>query len=250
MREKILMMNNTIKQQQIEDTYRSALHIALAKNDKNATDYDHYQALALAVRKHLVERWLKTQEKYQEQNPKRVYYLSMEFLLGRSMQNAILNLDIEDSVRDAMMNLGQVLEDLYEQEFDPGLGNGGLGRLAACFLDSLATLDMPAYGCGIRYEFGIFQQLIEDGFQKELPDHWLYLGNPWEIHRPEMRVPVHYYGKVEKYTDSDGEQRSRWIDTEEVLGIPYLTPIPGYNTDTVNSLLLWSALITVIMKKP
>ncbi|MBU0713648.1 glycogen/starch/alpha-glucan phosphorylase [bacterium] len=236
-----MINDNKIKAQKITDAYKNALHMALAKNDKNATDYDHYQALALAIRNHLVERWLRTQDKYKERNVKRVYYLSMEFLMGRALQNAVLNLDLEDSARAAMTSLGQILEDLYEQEFDPGLGNGGLGRLAACFLDSLATLDMPAYGCGIRYEFGIFQQVIEDGYQKELPDHWLYLGNPWEINRPEMRVPVHFYGKVEKYTDSTGEKRSRWIDTEEILGIPYLTPIPGYDTDTVNSLLLWSA---------
>ncbi len=236
-----MVNDNKPKTQIIEDAFKNALHMTLAKNDKNATDYDHYQSLALAIRNQLVERWLKTQEKYRERNVKRVYYLSMEFLMGRALQNAVLNFNLEDSAREAMTNLGLVLEDLYEQEFDPGLGNGGLGRLAACFLDSLATLDMPAYGCGIRYEFGIFQQIIENGYQKELPDHWLYLGNPWEINRPEMRVPVHFYGKVEKYTDSTGEKRSRWIDTEDILGIPYMTPIPGYNTDTVNSLLLWSS---------
>ncbi|MCD6205045.1 MAG: glycogen/starch/alpha-glucan phosphorylase [Candidatus Marinimicrobia bacterium] len=234
-------MENGEKTEQITQSYINALRIALAKNEKTATDYDHYQALALAIRNYLVERWLKTQEKYRQENPKRVYYLSMEFLMGRSLQNAILNMKLEKSSREAMKNVGQKLEDLYEQEFDPGLGNGGLGRLAACFMDSLATLDMPAYGCGIRYEFGIFKQVIENGFQVEMPDNWLYYGNPWEIQRPEMRVPVHFYGKVEKYTDSKGVKRSRWYDTDQVMGIPYLTPIPGYDTDTVNTLMLWSA---------
>ena len=221
--------------------YRQALHLSLAKQDENASPHDIYTALALACRNRLVRRWIETDKHYRQENGKHVYYLSLEFLMGRYLQNAVLNMDIESETRQAMQSLGMALEDIYEGEHDPGLGNGGLGRLAACFLDSMATHDIPACGYGIRYEYGIFQQKIINGYQRELPDQWLARGNPWEIARPEEAVAVHFYGRSEAYHDSNGKLGYRWSDTETVLAMPYDTPVPGHETTTVNTLRLWSA---------
>jgi len=224
----------------LED-FRRVLRLVLARRETMASEYDAYSALALLCRERLIDRWLDTQERHDRQDPKRVYYLSLEFLMGRHLQNAVLNMDLEDAVRGAMQRFGLVLEDLYEQEFDPGLGNGGLGRLAACFLDSMATLDIPAYGYGIRYEFGIFRQELRDGQQVELPDNWLYRGNPWEVCRPEEQVSVRFYGHCESWRDGFGRERRRWVGGDEVLAVPYDTPVPGYGTTTVNTLRLWEA---------
>jgi starch phosphorylase len=221
--------------------YQQTLRLILAKDDDLQTDYDAYLTLALVCREQLVDRWLETQKKHTEENVKRVCYLSMEFLMGRYLQNTVLNMDLEETLRDAMYQQGMVLEDIYEQEFDPGLGNGGLGRLAACFLDSMATNDIPAIGYGIRYEFGIFRQEIRDGFQLEKPDNWLYRGNPWEVSRPEEMVPVGFYGFCESYIDPAGRTRRRWRDRDVVMALPHDTPVPGYGTRTINTLRLWEA---------
>ncbi len=170
-----------------------------------------------------------------------MYYLSLEFLLGRLMQNALVNIDAEDKFKDALMDIGYSLENIYEEEVDPALGNGGLGRLAACFLDSLATLEIPAWGYGIRYDYGIFKQKLVDGYQVEVPDFWLINGNPWEIERPEMSYPIRFYGHVNKYKDG-GTERSTWEGGETVMAVAYDTPIPGFNTFNCNNLRLWKSV--------
>jgi len=217
---------------------------SLAKDLYTATDYDNFQSIAITIRDRLIEKWILTQQRYHDENCKRVYYLSLEFLPGRLLANNIFNLDLEEESKKAMEDLGLDLEDLYEQEIDPGLGNGGLGRLAACFLDSMATLGIPATGYGIRYDYGIFNQRIVNGFQVELPDEWLSLGNPWEFERPEFTLKVQFYGKTVKRKDKSGKLRVDWIDTNDVLAMAYDTPIPGYGNEVVNNLRLWSARST------
>lgn len=219
----------------------AALRYAVGREPNDASEYDKFQALAIAVRSQLVDRWLKTENRIQDAKCKRVYYLSLEFLMGRSLQNTVLNLDIEEDSRKAIRNLGMVLEDLYDREYDPGLGNGGLGRLAACFLDSMATLDLPAKGYGIRYEYGIFHQIIEDGYQVEKPDYWLFRGFPWETPRIENIQRVKFYGRTRHFTDLGGQQRVEWIEADEVCALPFEIPVPGYGTSHVNLLTLWSA---------
>ena len=207
----------------------------------SASEQDRYNALAAAVKDRLINQWLQTQRTHHKQGVKRVYYLSLEFLMGRSMGNNVINAGLEGAVRDAMEELGYDFEEIREQETDAGLGNGGLGRLAACFLDSLATLDLPAFGYGLRYDYGIFRQGIENGFQVEHPDDWLRNGNPWEIERSEVQVPVHFGGRVLPTTDEKGRTVFRWVDTEQVIGVAYDNPIVGYGGKTVNTLRLWSA---------
>ena len=211
--------------------------------DKNfATAHDYYMALAYTIRDRLVHRWIKTEQTYFEKDVRIICYLSAEFLLGRQLGQNLINVGLWERARQAIKETaGLELEDLMEHEQEPGLGNGGLGRLAACFLESLATLEIPTLGYGIRYEFGIFKQDIREGWQVERPDTWLQLGNPWEIPRQEYRVKVHFGGRTEPYTDRSGRYRVRWIPDRTVLGTPYDTLVPGYHTDTVNSLRLWSA---------
>lgn len=220
------------------------LHYTLAKDQYTATARDCFLALAYTVRDQLISGWMKTQQKYYDDNPKRVYYLSLEFLIGRTLGNSLINLDILPVVEQAMKELKLELEELRDLEWDAGLGNGGLGRLAACFLDSMATLDIPAYGYGIRYEYGIFFQQIKNGHQVETPDNWLRYGNPWEISRPEYLYPINFYGRVEQYQDAKGDIRSRWVDTSNVMAMAYDTPIPGFGTETINTLRLWGAKST------
>jgi starch phosphorylase len=191
-----------------------------------------------------MERWKQTRYAYEESNCKRGYYLSLEFLMGRTLGNAALNLGLTETVAESLHSLGLELEDLVDAEHDAGLGNGGLGRLAACFLDSCATLQLPVTGYGIRYEYGMFRQRIENGRQVEEPDQWLRGGNPWEIERPEYTQRVHYGGRSEFYRDAGGEIRVRWVDTHDVLAIPFDIPVPGYGNGTVNSLRLWKAAAT------
>jgi starch phosphorylase len=211
------------------------------KYESLATQDDFYMALAYTLRDRLLSRWLKTLKTYLENDVKTVYYLSAEFLMGRHLGNSLINLNLYERVRQAVEESGLDLEEILEHEPDPGLGNGGLGRLAACFLDSLATLEIPAVGYGIRYEFGIFHQIIQDGWQAEIPDKWLRLGNPWEIARPDQAVEVKFGGHTETYHDEKGRPRTRWIPGTTVMGIPYDTPVPGYDTNTVNPLRLWKA---------
>jgi starch phosphorylase len=205
------------------------------------SEWEPYVSLALAIRDRMVERWIKTQDTYYEQDAKRVYYMSLEFLMGRTLTNSVVNLGIKGQTADGLTQLGYNLEELAEAEWDAGLGNGGLGRLAACFLDSLATMSLPSYGYGIRYDYGIFHQRIVNGQQIELPDAWLRYGNPWEIARPGDRFRVQWRGRVHTYTDANGKLQNEWVDTTEVYATPYDIPIPGYGNQTVNTLRLWSA---------
>ncbi len=203
-----------------------------------------YQALALALRDRLMERWKRTRYAYEEQDARHAYYLSLEFLMGRTLNNALLNLGLEENIAPALQRLGLDLEELMDVENDAGLGNGGLGRLAACFLDSCATLQLPVMGYGIRYEYGMFRQHVENFLQVEEPDHWLRDGNPWELERPENTRRIQYYGHTEVYQDTDGRRHTRWVNSHDVLAVPFDTPIPGYKNDTVNVLRLWSAAAT------
>ncbi len=223
-------------------SFTDHLLYSLAKDQYSATMHDKFMALALTVRERLTERWIATQQRYYKKDAKRVYYLSAEFLLGRALGNNLINLGVLEACREAMRMVGIDLDALLEEEIDAGLGNGGLGRLAACFLDSMATLNIPGYGYGIRYEFGMFDQEIKDGHQVEKPDEWLRFGNPWELPRPEYALPVHFGGRVEEFTDEDGKHRVRWTDTDQVIGMPYDMPIAGFGpTSSVNTLRLWRA---------
>ncbi|XP_041070372.1 glycogen phosphorylase, brain form [Carcharodon carcharias] len=221
---------------ELKKSFNRHLHFTLVKDRNVATPRDYYFALAHTIRDHLVGRWIRTQQYYYEKDPKRIYYLSLEFYMGRTLQNTMVNLGLENASDEAMYQLGLDIEELEEIEEDAGLGNGGLGRLAACFLDSLATLGLAAYGYGIRYEFGIFNQKIHNGWQIEEADDWLRYGNPWEKARPEYMLPVHFYGRVEHAADG-----VRWVNTQVVLAMPYDTPVPGFKNNTVNTMRLWSA---------
>lgn len=217
------------------------MEYTLGKDKYTALQRDVYNALSYSVRDRLIERWLDTQQAYYNEDPKRVYYVSMEFLMGRSLENALINLEMLDNFRNAMESLGYDFPDILNEEQDAGLGNGGLGRLAACFLDSLATMSMPGYGYGIRYEYGIFRQKILDGAQVEVPDNWLRYPNPWEFDRQQHLHEVKFYGKVIESKDGSGRVTHEWVDTEHVMAMAHDTPIPGYGTHTVNTLRLWSA---------
>lgn len=206
----------------------------------HTTREGRYTALALTIRDRIIHQWDKSRKTQRANKVKRVYYLSLEFLMGRATTNNIINLGIEKEVREALGELGYTLEELSEIEPDAGLGNGGLGRLAACFLDSLATLEIPAYGYGIRYNYGIFRQQIKNGWQVEQPDNWLRDGNPWEIHRPDVIYPVQFGGEVQVVREN-GRDSFKWVGSELVNGVAYDTPIIGYGCKTVNTLRLWSA---------
>ncbi|MGB5246037.1 MAG: glycogen/starch/alpha-glucan phosphorylase, partial [Woeseia sp.] len=203
-----------------------------------------YQALAFAVRDRLMERWNQTNIARERADSRQVCYLSLEFLMGRLLRNALLSLDIDAPAEEALNRLGLSLEDTYDREHDAGLGNGGLGRLAACFLDSCATLRLPVTGYGIRYRYGMFHQRVENGYQIEEPDPWLREGFPWEIERIELAQRIHFGGHSESYVDHKGAPRHRWVNTHDVLAVPYDIPIPGYRNNFVNTLRLWSACAT------
>ena len=218
------------------------LEYTLGKDKYSATKYDRFNALAYAVRDKLVERWLDTQQAYYNSDHKRVYYISMEFLMGRTLGNSLINLGMWDDFQEALDSLGEnYFEETLDEEQDAGLGNGGLGRLAACFLDSMATMSIPAYGYGIRYEYGIFRQHIADGAQLEIPDNWLRYRNPWELDRQEHLHTVKFYGRVITTFDKHNKLLREWVDTEDVMAMAYDTPIPGYQTHSVNTLRLWTA---------
>ncbi|XP_010788355.1 glycogen phosphorylase, muscle form [Notothenia coriiceps] len=220
----------------LKTDFNRHLHFTLVKDRNVATRRDYFFALAHTVREHLIGRWIRTQQHYYEKDPKRLYYISLEFYMGRTLQNTMVNLALENTCDEAMYQLGLDMEELEDMEEDAGLGNGGLGRLAACFLDSMASLGLAGYGYGIRYEFGIFNQKIVNGWQVEEADDWLRFGNPWEKARPEYMRPVQFYGKTEQTPDG-----VKWVDTQTVLALPYDTPVPGYRNNYVNTMRLWSA---------
>ncbi|MDH3976433.1 MAG: glycogen/starch/alpha-glucan family phosphorylase, partial [Deltaproteobacteria bacterium] len=228
----------------IKKAFITHVEYTLAKDKYSTTDLDAFMALAYVVRDHLIERWLKTQRAYYDKDAKRVYYFSLEFLIGRTLGNSLENLDLYDECYEVMEDLGYSLEEIRELEWDAGLGNGGLGRLAACFLDSMATMGIPGYGYGIRYEYGIFFQKLIDGWQVETPDNWLRHGNPWEFPRPERLYKVKFYGRVNQYRSELCQECYEWVDTEDVMAMPFDTPVPGYGNNTVNNLRLWAAKST------
>lgn len=225
----------------IVDRFVKYLKYERGKDEYSATPLDCYLSFAMAVRDILLDRWLVTQPQEYQKDSKRVYYLSMEYLIGRSLGNAILNLDIQKQSIKALSELGFDLSMLEDLEWDAGLGNGGLGRLAACFLDSMASLKIPAYGYGIRYEYGIFFQHINNGEQAETPDNWLRYGSVWEIPHPEHLFPVHFGGNVVETLDDHGHPRCEWIHGDYVMAMAYDYLIPGYKNGYVNTLRLWSA---------
>ncbi|WBL14242.1 glycogen/starch/alpha-glucan phosphorylase [Sutcliffiella sp. NC1] len=220
--------------------YLKKLERMCGKKFDESTVRDQFQTLGSLIREHISQDWIETNERYRADNEKQVYYLSIEFLLGRLLGSNLLNLGIRDVVEEGLNDLGIDLHQLEEMEADAGLGNGGLGRLAACFLDSLASLNLPGHGCGIRYKHGLFDQKIVDGYQVELPEQWLRHGNVWEVRRPENAVEVNFWGKVESFQE-DGKWMFRHANGEKVLAVPYDVPVIGYETKTVNTLRLWSA---------
>ena len=226
-----------------EDLQRH-FHYTLGRDDVGESPQYLYHALALTIRDRLMEKSRTTKKQQQAQPTRRAAYLSLEFLMGRALGNAVLNLDLEDSVRKGLNHYSSELESIAEAEHDAGLGNGGLGRLAACFLDSCASLSLPVTGYGIRYEYGMFNQSIENGHQVEHPDNWLRDGHPWEVAAPEHNRRVKFFGHVETYQDKEARTHHQWIGTEDVLAVPYDVPVPGYQNDIVNTLRLWKSAAT------
>jgi starch phosphorylase len=226
-----------------EDFKRNYSH-RLGRDENCSSLHYAYEAFSLAVNERLFERWKKTYNAYREADGKCAYYLSMEFLMGRTLSNAMLNLGVQNEAHKALYDLGLELEELVETEPDAGLGNGGLGRLAACFIDSCATLQLPVTGYGLRYEYGMFTQLIVNGEQVEKPDHWLRNGNVWEIERLEYKQRIKFGGRTEVHVDEYGKKRVAWVDTHDVLAVPFDTPVPGFQNGTVNTLRLWKATAT------
>ena len=228
----------------IKQSILDHLTYSVGKDTITATDRDWFFTAAFVARDRLIDRWMETMRSYYINDAKRIYYFSMEFLMGRTLMNSLLNLGFEKEYRKVLGEIGINLETVREMEFDAALGNGGLGRLAACFLDSMATLNLPGYGYGIRYEYGMFSQRIEDGRQVEHPDNWLRYGNPWEFPRPEVLYQVKFHGRVVQYADEQGVQRHHWVDSDDVMAMAYDSPIPGYATNTVNNMRLWAAKAT------
>ncbi|MDR2734424.1 MAG: glycogen/starch/alpha-glucan phosphorylase [Spirochaetota bacterium] len=222
-------------------SFKNHMKYTMAKDHYTSTSWDQFYSMSRALMDRLIERWIATQQTYYNTDAKRIYYLSLEFLIGRLLGNNLINLMIMDKARAALHRMSLDIEDIRRVEVDAGLGNGGLGRLAACFLDSMATLELPGYGYGIRYEFGIFRQIIRNGFQVEIPDEWLRFGNPWEIPRPESSFEVCFGGTVENRPTRTSTVNPVWVHANTVLGVPYDTPIAGYKNNTVNTLRLWSA---------
>mgnify|MGYP001209395030 CR=1 FL=1 len=232
----------------LSNQFAEHLEFTLVKDKNTATAADAYTALSLAVRDRMVRSWLRTQKIYHDKDVKRVYYLSLEYLMGRVLGNALINLDYYNECRVILDRDGYDLEEITETEPDMGLGNGGLGRLAACYLDSMATLQLPAFGYGIRYEYGIFEQDIENGYQVERADNWLRDGNPWDLLRKSLKYKVQFYGRTDTYDKGNGELGFKWVDTENVFAVAYDVPIPGYKNHTVNNLRLWQAKAAVDFK--
>jgi glycogen phosphorylase len=225
----------------LQESIQRHARYSLGKDWRDLSRREQFNAVALAVRDELVDRMLETEQRYKREDSKRLYYISIEFLIGQSLRNNLLNLGLHDACREAVGNLGSILGELEEAEPDAALGNGGLGRLAACFLDSLATLEMPGYGYGINYEYGLFRQEIDNGYQREKPDNWLAQSSPWQIPRPEEACLVPLYGRIEHSVDRAGGYNPMWLDWKILIGVPHDMPIPGYGGRTVNFLRLYSA---------
>lgn len=234
----------TIESYSLSNQFAEHLEFILVKDKITATPDDVYYSLSMSIRDRLVRKWLRTQQIYKEKDVKRVYYLSLEFLIGRLLGNALINMDFYSECYNILEEDGYSLEEIRDLEHDMGLGNGGLGRLAACYIDSMASLELPAFGYGIRYEYGIFSQDIQSGWQIEQPDNWLSFGNPWEIFRRELTFRVKFGGRVKIKEISPGKLKFDWIETEDILAVGYDVPIPGYRTNTVNNLRLWQAKAT------
>ena len=217
------------------------LAYAIGKDPSHATERDWFAATALAVRDRMVDRWMETTRGYYERDQKRVYYLSLEFLIGRLLRDALANLEITAACREALDDLGVNLGSVLDAEPDAALGNGGLGRLAACFLDSMASVGIAGYGYGIRYDYGLFRQEFEHGWQAEMPEDWLRAGNPWEFERPEVNYPIGFYGRVDHATAQDEGPRSLWQPEHRAIAVAYDMPVVGWGGRTVNTLRLWSA---------
>lgn len=228
----------------LKEALQQHLWYSLAKDHYSATQRDKLNAAIFAIRDFIARRWIKTQQSYYEKDIKRIYYLSLEFLLGRLLHSSIINLGLLEEFKAEEPIFGLALEELFELEWDAGLGNGGLGRLAACFLDSMASLSYPGYGYGIRYEYGIFYQRIKGGYQIETPDNWLRYGNAWEFPRSEILYMVDFHGNINNVKTRNGKLRMEWVNTESVMAMAYDYPVPGYQNDTVNTLRLWSAKST------
>ena len=225
----------------VKNAIQHQLRLILARDLGSATKSELWMATSLAVREMMVDRFIETQKEHSKQDTRRVYYLSLEYLMGRLLNVNLTNLGLKEAVTEALSELGFELDVLYDEEHDMGLGNGGLGRLAACFLDSMATMDLPAVGYGIHYQFGLFRQEFKNGRQIEKSDDWLKNGNPWEIARPQYSQKVLLYGHVEHSYDDLGNYSPKWISAKEVIGIPYDLPIVGYGANTVNFLRLWES---------
>jgi starch phosphorylase len=225
----------------LKHSFANRLIYSLGKDPITATHRDWFHTTAYAVRERLIERWMETMRSYYESDTKRVYYLSLEFLTGRLLANSLLNMGFYEECREALSDLELDIDRIRELEMDAALGNGGLGRLAACFLDSMATMGLPGYGYGIRYEYGMFIQRIENGYQVEHPDNWLRYGNPWDFPRPEVLFSVKFGGRVVQFKNDHGKTHFHWIDTEDVMAMACDTPVPGYHTSTVNNMRLWTA---------
>lgn len=230
-----------IDPESIRRSMANILEYRVGKDTYTATQRDWFLVVAYLVRDRMMAQWMRTMRSYYRDDAKRVYYLSMEFLIGRSLYNSLYNLGIYEPVKQALADLGLDLEEIAAMEPEAALGNGGLGRLAACFLDSMATLRLAGYGYGIRYEYGMFRQSIEGGEQVEHPDNWLRYGNPWEFPRPEVIYPVRFNGRVVAYDDEHGRTVQHWVDTDEVIAMAYDMPIPGFRSGTAANLRLWSA---------
>ncbi len=232
---------NANKAEVFKQSFENNLYYSRGQAVQSASVHDRYMALSYTVRDYLIDRWRKTVDTYYQTNPKFVYYLSAEYLMGRQLRQNMLYSNTTELARNTVSSYKDNFEQLIAYDVEPGLGNGGLGRLAACYLDSLATLDIPSVGYGLRYEFGIFQQSFKNGWQVEEPDEWLLLGNPWEFAQPDDMVEVQFGGHTEPYTDDEGNYRVRWVEDYKVRGEPYHTLVPGYKTGTVNMLRLWRA---------
>jgi len=244
LRERTRGYREQLDKKSLQHSVADKLRFSLGKDRFTVTEHDSYKACSMAIHDRLLQRWIHTQQHCHFQDVKRVYYLSMEYLMGRALGNALINLGIYDIAAKALQEMGYDVEEIRELEWDAGLGNGGLGRLAACFLDSMATMRIPCFGYGIRYEYGIFHQHLYNGWQLEAPDNWLRYGNPWEIGRPEYIYAIRFGGRVHQHVDDAGRLKHDWVDTENIMAMAFDTPIPGFRNEFVNTLRLWSAKST------